>query len=99
MANLSPTRRISLWISSLLPSCEDVARLVSDSHERPLGWQHRVTVRVHFAVCIWCRRYARQLRLLSEVLRRHTPDTSPDSPHLPEAARERLKQAVRGAQE
>jgi hypothetical protein len=80
-------------------SCEGVSRLASESLDRDLGRLERLALKSHVLYCVACRRYVRQLRavrraLAQLVLRLETDDPLP-GPGLPEAAREKISQALR----
>lgn len=47
--------------------CRNAARLLSESHDRPLQLGERMNLRVHLWMCTGCSRYARQLELLAEA--------------------------------
>ncbi len=53
----------------MLP-CRESARLISASLERKLGWRERIQLYLHLRACDLCKRYQRQLRFLSESLRK-----------------------------
>jgi hypothetical protein len=46
-----------------------VARLVSESLDRPLTFRERLAVRFHIMMCGACTRYRRQLAALTGILR------------------------------
>lgn len=72
--------------------------LVSESLEHELPFRQRLAVRLHLMMCSLCRKYKRQTLLLRELFHRmvRSEDEQPYSgPHLPEASRERIKQALR----
>lgn len=73
---------------SLLPSCKEVARLVSDSLDsgRPLG----LHAKIHLGVCEVCRRLLAQF----ELLRRGAASAPDAGPCLTDAAKERLKRSL-----
>ena len=50
------------------PACREIARLASESLDRPLTWRERLDMRLHYAICYLCRRYEDQLRLLHQGL-------------------------------
>lgn len=52
-----------------MPSCEEVSRLISESHDRPISWSERMKIRFHLAMCRYCTRFERQLDVLREALR------------------------------
>lgn len=87
-----------LWLAHRLPPCEDIARILSESQDRPLSLRERITTRLHLGICVWCRRYAEQLAFLHEAIHRHA-DQLTDGLPSPEAslsaeARERIQQAL-----
>jgi hypothetical protein len=89
------TAKLVAFIARLTPSCKEVTRLLSQGMDRPLPLRTRVALRLHFTVCDYCRRYAKQLRFLrqvSRVLPQRGVGRSPVT--LPEAAKARLRQAL-----
>jgi predicted anti-sigma-YlaC factor YlaD len=50
-------------------SCREVTRLVSDSHERPLGLQERFSLRMHLTMCSACRKFEVQMGTIRTALR------------------------------
>lgn len=45
-------------------NCKQVTRLVSQSMDAKLPWYQRLGIRVHLLYCVWCRRYAAQVKFL-----------------------------------
>jgi Putative zinc-finger len=89
------TAKLVAFIARLTPRCKEVTRLLSQGMDRPLPLRTRVALRLHFTVCDYCRRYAKQLRFLrqvSRVLPQRGVGRSPVT--LPEAAKARLRQAL-----
>ncbi len=54
---------------SWIPSCSDVARAVSDDSYNEASPSRRVMLRLHMAVCWFCRRYAAQIRWIDRAAR------------------------------
>jgi predicted anti-sigma-YlaC factor YlaD len=54
---------------TLMSSCKEVTRLISEGLDRELGFGERVTLRVHFAVCKGCRNFEHQMARLREAVR------------------------------
>lgn len=51
-------------------SCHDLAHHhASDYIDGQLGWRDRFRVRLHLLICVHCRRFIRQLKLVPKVLR------------------------------
>lgn len=76
-------------------SCKQATELMTLSEEHPLPATRRLALRMHLLICRHCSRYARQLRYLREVVQR-LPERQPADPddRLPEAAKERIKEAL-----
>lgn len=45
-------------------TCKQIARLLSEGRERELSWAQRLMIRVHLAMCVSCRRLARQMEFI-----------------------------------
>jgi hypothetical protein len=91
--------RFSEFLRALSPDCRAATRLQSDALDRDLSSLQRLGLRIHLALCVWCRRYGKQLRFLRKVA--HHCDEHPAktaSPGLSPAARERIKQALKSAE-
>lgn len=73
---------------SLLPSCREVSRLVSDSLDagRPLG----LHARLHLSICEVCRRVVAQF----EALRRAARAVDEAGPRLGDEAKARLRKRL-----
>jgi hypothetical protein len=84
---------------TLSPNCRQVARLLSRSLDRPLQFWTSLGMKLHLALCISCRRYARQARCLHEELPKHEHAWIESCPErLPAEARQRLKTLLRQSQ-
>jgi len=75
---------------SLLPTCRDVSRILSDARDtgRPLG----LHVRIHLGICAVCRRVLAQFAILGAAVKK-----APQSgPALSSEAKDRLRRALDG---
>lgn len=84
-------------------TCKEATRLISERQERPLGLRERWSLRLHLWICVYCRRFERQLSMMRLALRQLRRNTEQDIEGLdltPEA-RERIRRALaeRGKQE
>jgi hypothetical protein len=50
-------------------SCKESTRLISQGLDRELAFGERVALRVHFAICLGCRRAGAQMRFLRKAVR------------------------------
>ena len=50
----------------VMPSCKDIAVLISQSMDQRLPLMKRLSIRLHVSMCSLCRRYEKQLRLLRD---------------------------------
>jgi len=88
--------KIVAFVAKITPPCQDVTRLLSQSMDRQLPLYTRMTIRLHFQICVWCKRYGEQLdtiRKASGSIPEHSERIS--SASLSESARQRIKEAVR----
>jgi len=82
-----------------LPTCKQMAPVMSESFERPLTLRERVTLRLHLWVCVWCVWYLEQLRTMRSALRARAAheeqaDEVDSAVKLSEEARERIRRAL-----
>jgi len=54
------------WVWNHTLNCAEMSRLASQSLERRLPLSARVKVRLHFLICVWCKRYFKQLKFLHD---------------------------------
>ena len=81
-------------------NCRQATRLISQSMDANLRWYQRLAVRFHLLYCVWCRRYAAQLRFLRKAAGQLSPqELALSSEKLSGEAKEqmqaRLQQALR----
>ena len=81
-----------------LPTCKQMAPVMSESLERRLSLRERVTLKLHLWVCVWCVWYLENLRTMREALRargtREEADEVDSAVKLSEEARERIRRAL-----
>ncbi len=78
-----------------MPNCREVTRLVSEGLDRDLPFLSRLALRLHLLMCGGCRRFARQMRLLHETVRKHVAAGQPaDAAVLSAEAKERIRQQM-----
>ena len=54
------------FVANVTPPCHEITRLLSKSMDGRLPLRTRLLIRLHFTVCIWCKRYAEQLKFLRQ---------------------------------
>lgn len=59
--------RLVVWIWKHTPTCAEMTRLTSVALERPLPLRARLRMRLHFVICVWCRRYFAQINFLRQA--------------------------------
>jgi hypothetical protein len=84
------------FLRLLFAPCDPIARLVSESLDRPLPRSHRIAVQLHLLYCSACRRYRRQIRLIREALRGEEASAE-TAPGLSADARRRIEDTLRNA--
>ena len=79
-------------VADLSPSCKEATRLQSAALDRKLTLRQRLGLRIHLALCKWCRRYGKQITFLRSATQRYAQDDQHSPPQMlsPEA-RERIK--------
>ena len=100
--NIEPTNRLTtaivMFLARVTPRCHDMTRLISQSQDGSLPLVTRIKMRMHYWICIWCRRYDGQIRFVRKAL--HICPEEPvqfKGPALNAQSKERLKQALRKA--
>jgi hypothetical protein len=88
--------RIVLGIVRLTPRCPEVLRLLSLGMEKPLPLATRIKLRIHYLMCSFCQRYAKQLNYLREVAHEFPEKVGDASEEkMPEDVKERMRDALR----
>ncbi|MBA5866867.1 MAG: hypothetical protein GDA67_09275 [Nitrospira sp. CR1.3] len=86
------------WMFRMLPTCRDMARLLSDSMEGRLPIHVRMRMSLHLRMCVLCEGYKRHLALIRNVLRKDSArlieTDRPEEPRLSPEAKERIRRAV-----
>ena len=83
-----------------LPTCKQMAPVMSESLERPLTLRERITLKLHLWVCVWCVWYLENLRTMRAALRARAAheeaaaDEVDSAVKLSEEARERIRRAL-----
>ncbi|HYE72151.1 MAG TPA: hypothetical protein VEF04_02430 [Blastocatellia bacterium] len=94
---------IIFWIARRQPTCRELAPWMSESLDRKLPLRKRLTLRIHFWICVWCHRYQQQLQFLQQAYRQEaslcleeTPASTAtdESMRLSSEARQRIKRAL-----
>ena len=88
--------QIVLLICRFTPTCPEVIRILSLGMDKPLPLSTRIKLRIHYFMCSFCERYAKQLNYMREVAREFPEKIGEISgATLPTEAKERLKEALR----
>lgn len=76
-------------------NCKQTSLLVSQSLDRPLTWRERMAVRMHLWICVYCRRFMQQLKLIRQQMSRwQQQEVTRSDITLPQAARDRITQQL-----
>ena len=91
------THAARYWLLRRLPSCKELAPVMSESLDRSLTLREWAVLRLHLWVCLWCVRYMAQLHFMRAALRLRTAQAADDTsaPELSPAARTRLKHVLK----
>ena len=74
-------------------TCHDMTRLISQAQDGVLPRTTRWRMKLHFFLCVWCRRYRRQLGLLRRAFTR-LPELDAPEEKLPPNVKARLKEKL-----
>jgi hypothetical protein len=58
---------VIVWLWKHLPNSAEMSRLASRSLDQPLSLGIRLEMLLHYFICVWCKRYFEQLRLLHKA--------------------------------
>lgn len=79
-------------------SCKQVAERISKSADDSISRREKVAVALHLMMCSYCRRFQRQVRFLGSAFKQWGRMAEAGGPlpewRLPEASRQRIKQAL-----
>ncbi|MHB8471863.1 MAG: zf-HC2 domain-containing protein [Gammaproteobacteria bacterium] len=78
-------------------SCKDVTQKISQAQDRTLTRREHIGVNLHLLICYACRRFVKQLTILTAAARRALPENATpglDDKSLPEAARQRIRKRL-----
>ena len=79
-------------------NCKQVTRLVSQSMDARLPWYQRLSIRVHLLYCVWCRRYAAQVKFLRRATNAlATEPFGGEDSRLPDDAKEHMRERLQEA--
>lgn len=73
-------------------TCEEAARLISESLDQPLPLRKRMGLKLHLLMCKLCPQFLRHLLFLSEAAKRETGEEEGE-PSLSPGAREKIKRS------
>jgi hypothetical protein len=85
-----------LLICRFTPTCPEVIRILSLGMDKDLSLITRLKLRIHYLMCSFCQRYAKQLKYIRTVAHEF-PDKIGEisEAKLPADAKERMKTALR----
>jgi hypothetical protein len=84
---------LRLWLARRLPTCKELAPVMSQSLERRLTLREHFKLKLHLLICVWCVWYLEQLHFLRDAERARAEQGSPATTLSPEA-HARIKQAL-----
>ncbi len=83
-------------IAGLTPSCQELARLSSESLERKLSLRERLLIRLHNTVCTWCQRYENQLQSIHQAVEGKGDVICDEADHtMSQECKERMKSLLK----
>ncbi len=83
-------------LAGLSLNCKAAVRLQSEALEHQLSFRQRLGLRLHLLLCVWCRRYGKQIAFIHHAAHSHPDEMTKIVPQqLSSEARERLRQKIR----
>lgn len=81
------------FIAAITPDCDEIARLSSESLDRPLTLRERIGIKLHHSICFLCVRYRDQLHSIHNSLAQgcESYGQSNQSVCMTDATRDKLK--------
>lgn len=87
--------RFVVWVWNHTPTCAEMARLASESLDKPVTFGQWWRMKLHWVICAWCERYQKHLKFLHQAAPRYDEAVGEVSPRtLSREARHRLKQRL-----
>ena len=88
--------QLVLLICRFTPTCPEVTRILSLGMDKELPLTTRIKLRIHYLMCSFCERYAKQLKYIRQVSREF-PDKigKVSDASLSADAKEQIKAALR----
>jgi hypothetical protein len=80
-------------------TCKQISKALADGDYRDLSPMRLFLLRLHVGMCFLCHGFNRDIMLFQDTaraFREHEDDMAPET-HLPEDARERMREALRTA--
>jgi hypothetical protein len=84
----------AIWLILTL-DCEQSARLSSDSLDRELSLSEKVAFWIHRKICKQSRQFDIELRFMNAAMQKRLQDATVQRYCLSQAARERIREALR----
>lgn len=88
--------RLAHAIHKIVGSCRETGHLSSRAMDEKLPIGQRLRLRMHLAMCAFCRRNARQLELIRQFLRHQAAVDEQPEPGLSDQARQRIQSRLSG---
>ena len=86
-----------VWVWNHTPNCAEMSRLASRALEQPLPLSLRFRMHLHYLICVWCKRYFKQLTFLHAAAPRFDEHAAvPTGRSLSAEAKLRIVQRLQG---
>ena len=81
-------------------SCKGASQLISQSIDRALTRRERLSLGLHLLICDVCRRFSRQLLVLTAAVKRLRDNTEADTEiQMPPETKQRIADAIESSRE
>ena len=92
----SVRRHWVVWVWRHTPTCAEMSRLASRALDEAPSLGTRLTMRLHFLICVWCERYVRHVKFLQRAAAGYDERIDEVPPYrLSEEAKRRMIERLR----
>ena len=80
----------------MMISCDEATYYISKNQHEKLGLSKRLKLKFHLLMCIYCRRYDKQIRFITKIINRlkSNPDDKSSNYKLSDSKKEHLKKEI-----
>lgn len=80
----------------LMISCDEATYIISKNQHEKIGIKKWIQLKIHLMMCVYCRRYEKQIRLITKIINKikSFPETNSSEYKLTSTQKKSLKEIV-----